>query len=864
MSEDSPQPRSPLGGRRVRPRSTRSSVVLAEVLSRLLITVGGIGTILAVSLIFFFLLWVVVPLFEQPRFGERMVIDGEPTGRIEVLGSNSHGNLVWTVDPEGELRMRATHNGELLRHGPLVDRPRSPSAQSYSPDLREFALGYPDGQLILGEIVESETFLEADEGRALSALDPGEVLIADGRLVARTPTGQLRTQDLDVRVEPAIETGRRSIACLDTASPPSGRVYAFYEESGRLVVGRFRERYLMLEDRTVREPIFVEARVPAQEGRGAPDHLFLFHLGRDVALVWKDGHTLHYSIDPARGEARLVDTFDLFEGRQVEIAELSAVFGKGSFVVADSNGVVQPWFLARSSEVGSLRLTGGDSLDLGIEGRVTSLEPSQRSRSMAVGTDAAELLVYHVTTGEVLARTQSDSPGEVAGVRLTVKEDGFLVASEDGLGLVEYSPGHPEATLTSLFSPMQYEGYDSAIHKWESTGGDEGFEPKFGMITLIFGTLKATFYSMLFGAPMALLAAIYTSEFLTPRLKPVIKSMVELMASLPSVVLGFLAGLVIAPLVEGSLAQIMAVALALPAVLVASSYLWQLLPQRFFLLWSGWQRITCIALALMLVVPLAWVIGPLLEQLFFGNDLRAWLAGGPGGTFGSLFLLLLPVCVLTVVVLRERGSLGFVDRRRSRDAQARTEFGALLLIVLVSTGLAALIAFGVSLTGWDPRGDLIGNYVQRNALVVGFVMGFAIIPIIYTLADDALASVPDQLRLASLGAGATPWQTTVRIVVPTAMSGLFSAVMIGLGRAVGETMIVLMAAGNTPILDFSAFNGFRTLSANIAVELPEAVPDSTHYRVLFLAGLLLFLMTFALNTLAEIVRQRFRKRAIQL
>jgi phosphate transport system permease protein len=154
--------------------------------------------------------------------------------------------------------------------------------------------------------------------------------------------------------------------------------------------------------------------------------------------------------------------------------------------------------------------------------------------------------------------------------------------------------------------------------------------------------------------------------------------------------------------------------------------------------------------------------------------------------------------------------------------------------------------------------------VQRNALVVGFVMGFAIIPIVYTIAEDALAAVPDHLRAASLGAGATTWQTTVRVVVPTAMSGLFSAVMIGFGRAVGETMIVLMAAGNTPVMDWNVFNGFRTLSANIAVELPEAVQGSTHYRMLFLAALVLFAITFVLNTLAETVRLRYRKRRVSL
>jgi phosphate transport system permease protein len=143
-------------------------------------------------------------------------------------------------------------------------------------------------------------------------------------------------------------------------------------------------------------------------------------------------------------------------------------------------------------------------------------------------------------------------------------------------------------------------------------------------------------------------------------------------------------------------------------------------------------------------------------------------------------------------------------------------------------------------------------------------MGFAIIPIIYTIAEDALSTVPHHLRSASLGTGATPWQTTIRIVIPTAMSGLFSALMIGLGRAVGETMIVLMAGGNTPVRDWNIFNGFRTLAANIAVELPEAVQGDSHYRTLFLCALTLFVMTFLVNTLAELVRLRFRKRAVQL
>jgi phosphate transport system permease protein len=135
-----------------------------------------------------------------------------------------------------------------------------------------------------------------------------------------------------------------------------------------------------------------------------------------------------------------------------------------------------------------------------------------------------------------------------------------------------------------------------------------------------------------------------------------------------------------------------------------------------------------------------------------------------------------------------------------------------------------------------------------------------VIPVVYTIAEDALSSIPASLRSAALGCGASPWQTAIRVVVPAAIPGIFSAVMIGLGRAVGETMIVLMATGGTAIIDGSIFNGFRTLSANIATELPEAPVGGTLFRVLFVAGLLLFAMTFVLNTVAEMVRLRFRKK----
>jgi phosphate transport system permease protein len=173
------------------------------------------------------------------------------------------------------------------------------------------------------------------------------------------------------------------------------------------------------------------------------------------------------------------------------------------------------------------------------------------------------------------------------------------------------------------------------------------------------------------------------------------------------------------------------------------------------------------------------------------------------------------------------------------------------------------LAFGGNFQAWLLETTGL-PFDQRNAIVVGLAMGFAVIPIIFAISEDAFSNVPSNLVAGSLALGADRWQTVTRVVLPTASPGIFSAMMIGFGRAVGETMIVLMATGNTPIMDWNPFNGFRTLSANIAVEIPEAPVGSTLYRTLFLAALLLFILTFLVNTVAELVRQRLRTRYSQL
>jgi phosphate transport system permease protein len=514
-----------------------------------------------------------------------------------------------------------------------------------------------------------------------------------------------------------------------------------------------------------------------------------------------------------------------------------------------------------------VRMVSAHELEPAGKGAVTALAPSRRTRLLGIGYADGSLACAYMTSGKVTAQAAGALDGSVLALTLSPKQDALVARSESGLWRTPLAPRHPEASAAGLWGKQWYETYPQPEFVWQSTGGTDDFEPKLSLMPLVFGTLKATFYSLLFGVPLALLAAIFSSEFLSPRLRVPVKSTIEMMASLPSVVLGFLAGIVLAPFVQSMLPAVLACFASVPLALLAGAYLWQLLPGRLAVRWGGWPRLLAILAMLPAGVLAARWLGPVLEALLFAGDAELWLDGRVGSPLGGWVFLLLPLSL--VVVVGAAGSWGAAALRKhsarwSRAASARFDLGRFLLGGVLTVALALLAGLALTAMGFDPRGGLIGTYAQRNALVVGFVMGFAIIPIIYTVAEDALSSVPAHLREASLGAGATTWQTALRVIVPTAMSGLFSAIMIGLGRAVGETMIVLMATGNTPVMEWNVFSGFRTLAANIAFEMPEAVKGDTHYRVLFLAALVLFALTFAVNTLAEVVRQRFRKRAFQL
>ncbi|MGE3780226.1 MAG: ABC transporter permease subunit [Pirellulaceae bacterium] len=496
----------------------------------------------------------------------------------------------------------------------------------------------------------------------------------------------------------------------------------------------------------------------------------------------------------------------------------------------------------------------------------TSLRSSERGRMIVAGGQDGMVRVFQVTTEKQVLARAAVSGTRVDRVLMAPKEDGLLAKAGDTLWIANFAARHPEVTWTSLFGKVWYVGYDEPQYMWQSSYATSAPEMKLSLAPLVFGTVKATFYTMLFAAPLALLAAIYSSEFMHPRVRIWVKPAIEMMASLPSVVLGFLAALVFAPVVEGHVTAAISGLYLTPVMYLFAAHLWQALPQRLLVRWTRF-RLVLLAIPLPLSVVSSLQLEPMIERWLFAGNITRWLDGQTGTGVGAWLLLLLPLCAVgtTVVIVtqinpRLRTFLGDCTRAQS-VALGLLKF---MLATALTVLLAVMMSWLLDQAGWDPRGSFVSTYTQRNALIVGAVMGFAVIPIIYTIADDALSTVPQHLRSASLGCGATEWQTAIRVVVPTAMSGLFSALMIGLGRAVGETMIVLMAGGNTPVMEWNPFNGFRTLSANIATELPEAVRDSTHYRTLFFAALTLFLLTFFLNTIAELVRIRFRRRAYQL
>ena len=214
---------------------------------------------------------------------------------------------------------------------------------------------------------------------------------------------------------------------------------------------------------------------------------------------------------------------------------------------------------------------------------------------------------------------------------------------------------------------------------------------------------------------------------------------------------------------------------------------------------------------------------------------------------GVALLLAVPIGVAASVYLSE-----FAKGRIKDIAKSIVEFMAAVPSVVLGLLGVAYLAPVIQKTFHLESG--------LTAITAGIVVGVMTLPTIISISEDALYSVPAALRQGSLALGNTNWQTTYKVVVPAASSGIFAAVMLGLGRAVGETMVVLMLAGNSGLIPHSPFQAARTMTGTIAQEMGEVVRGGGHYSVLFAMGLALFAVTFVINLAADVVLERQRKR----
>ena len=720
------------------------------------IAFGGISVIVAIVLIFFYLLYVVYPLF--------VPADAEPVADYAVPRATAGETLLLAVEEQGEVGLRLTRGGQAVFFDTASGRVINTAALPLPPESRitAFAAGVPEsGVFALG-------------------LDSGALLLV--RHVYKTAYAEDGTRSITPTLaypygEAPLDVASDALVAVGVQSSDQGVTAAAVTASGGVELIRY-----------TKEESFLDI--------GGESDDFTLSRGRiastvaNIATVLIDRIQERLYLVEESGRARFFDVSEIETPRRVEslalvpagvsIVAADFLIGTTSLLVAGDDGQVRQWFPVRSDD-NEEKLKLVRSFD--TIGGLTVLVPEHRRKGFATFTADGRFQLFNATAHR-LALTDRFAETPVERAALAPRANFLLAETDDGrLHWWRIHNEHPDVSWHALWRKVWYENYEEPAYIWQSSAATNDFEPKYSLVPLSFGTLKAAFYAMLFAVPISILGAIYTGYFMAPQMRGSVKPVIEIMEALPTVILGFLAGLWLAPFLEAHLAGVFAILVITPLGILCFSYLYYLLPQHVKNhVPEGWEGALLIP-GLILLVGLALALGAPLEEWLFAGDLKGWMTN-----------------------------------------------------------------------------DLGISFDQRNSMVVGIAMGVAVIPTIFSITEDAIFSVPKHLTQGSLALGATTWQTMVRVVILTASPGIFSAVMIGVGRAVGETMIVLMATGNTPVMDFSIFQGMRTLSANIAVEMPESEVNSTHYRVLFLAALVLFLFTFFFNTAAELVRQRLREK----
>jgi phosphate transport system permease protein len=374
--------------------------------------------------------------------------------------------------------------------------------------------------------------------------------------------------------------GRAAVVALDRSQSKTLDSLLVLAASGELALLELEKREDMISGEIQLES--TRHRVPLElpPGERLPERVLLNEAANGALVLWSDGRLQRYDLgDPEH--TRLVQSCDVVEGAAT-LTCATFLIGKSTVVVGDSSGALSAWFVVKppgSSGEGGVLVRAHELATHGPALR--ALAVSARGRVLAAADDAGSVRLWNVTNDRLLLQL----PGTAAAVlalALAPKEDGLLALRGAGAQLWDLELRHPEASLAALFAPVWYEGAEQPQQVWQSSSGTDSFEPKLGLWPLIFGTLKATVYSMIFAVPIALLAALYTSQFLSARMRAPVKATVEMMASLPSVVLGFLAGIVVAPYVDRVVPALLLSFACVPFALLCGAQLARLLPE-------GWR-----------------------------------------------------------------------------------------------------------------------------------------------------------------------------------------------------------------------------------------------------------------------------------
>ncbi len=718
-----------------------------------MISAGGVSVLFTLVLIFLYLVYVIKPVFESATV--------EPSQQIQSLAKTT---LATGVDELKEIAFDIDNQGIIRFYQIQADNNRQKSQLLLERDLVR-----NDEQLV--------SVYSSNDGQYILLLDGGLVRIVRPTFKAEF-IGDTRIihPGLDFPLgEEAIlvDEQQQAIRRLSFAMSTERATFIAVTADQRLI-----KTSLVAEDDFDYDP---EYSAEYQVVKENVDVINFVGITPDMstAFVAVGDRVDVYDFADEWDVPKRAEFIPVTEPNQ-HITSMALLSGSSSVLLGTSDGQVHQYFEVAAEDGRHFKRIR--SFAVSDSEAVVELYPERYRKSFYAVTESGLVGIYYTTSESELWKGKLLNRGQQV-MAITPRANGLVIAVDSGIELLKVDNEHPEVTWSALWQEVWYEGYPEPDYIWQSTSGSDDFEAKFSLMPISFGTMKAAMYAMLFAVPIAISAAIYTAYFMPPVMRRSVKPTIELMEALPTVILGFLAGLWLAPLIEKNLPAVFMLLIVLPLTTVLVAFVWYNLPKQYKVLLPEAYSPLILLPFLVLASWLAFALSGTVEDALFAGNMRQYLTN-----------------------------------------------------------------------------DLGIDFDQRNSLVVGIAMGFAVIPTIFSMAEDAIFSVPKHLTSGSLALGATQWQTLVKVVLLTASPGIFSAVMMGLGRAVGETMIVLMATGNTPVIDWSIFQGMRTLSANIAVEMPESEVGSSHYRILFLAAFVLFVFTFFFNTLAEFVRQRLREK----